>query len=137
MLTGGAAEAALAAQVAALMRAPALNMAGATSLGQLAAIFGRAALTIGGDTGPLHIAVSQGCPTIHLFGPSDSGRFGPWGDPTRNLVLRAGLPCSPCSSFDACPRHTDPAECMDRIPLPMVLRAAGGLLAAAASGVKH
>ncbi|MBX0328207.1 glycosyltransferase family 9 protein [Oscillochloris sp. ZM17-4] len=128
VLTGGPAEAPLAAQVAALMRRPPLSVAGATGVGQLAALLGRAALIIGGDTGPLHIAVSQGRPSVHLFGPSDPGRFGPWGDPARNLVLRAGLPCSPCSSFDVCPRHTDPAECMDRIPLAQVLRAADSLL---------
>ncbi len=128
VLTGGPAEADLAAQVAALMRHPALSVAGATGIGQLAALLSRAALVVGGDTGPLHIAVSQGVPTIHLFGPSDPGRFGPWGNPAQNIVLRAGLPCSPCSSFDICPRHTDPAECMDRIALATVLRAADVLL---------
>jgi heptosyltransferase-2/heptosyltransferase-3 len=128
VLTGGSAEADLAAQVAAMMRSPALSVAGATGVGQLAALLGRAELVAGGDTGPLHIAVSQGVPTIHLFGPSDDGRFGPWGDPARNIVLRADLPCSPCSSFDVCPRHTDPVECMDRIALATVLRAADTLL---------
>jgi heptosyltransferase-2/heptosyltransferase-3 len=128
VLTGGPAEAPLAAQVAAMMRRPPLDVSGATNVGQLAALLGRAALTVGGDTGPLHIAVSQGRPTIHLFGPSDPDRFGPWGDPARNMVLRAGLPCSPCSSFDFCPRHTEPAECMERILLAQVLRAADALL---------
>jgi heptosyltransferase-2/heptosyltransferase-3 len=128
VLTGGPAEAALAAQVAASMRQPALSVAGATSVGELAALLGRAALVVGGDTGPLHVAVSQAASTIHLFGPSDPGRFGPWGDPERNIVLRASLPCSPCSSFDFCPRHTDPVECMDLIRLSQVLRSADALL---------
>jgi ADP-heptose:LPS heptosyltransferase len=110
------------------MRHPALSVAGATGVGQLAALLGRAALVAGGDTGPLHIAVSQGAPSIHLFGPSDPARFGPWGDPARNIVLRAGLPCSPCSSFDFCPRHTEPVECMDQISLATLLRAAESLL---------
>ena len=128
VLTGGPAEAPLAAQVADLMRRPALSVAGATGVGQLAALLGCAALVVGGDTGPLHIAVSQGAPTLHLFGPSDPGRFGPWGDPAHNVVLRADLSCSPCSSFDVCPRRTVPVECMDRIQLAQVLRAAATLL---------
>jgi ADP-heptose:LPS heptosyltransferase len=128
VLTGGPAEVDLAAHISRLMRHPALSVAGATGIGQLAALLGHAALVVGGDTGPLHIAVSQGVPTIHLFGPSDPGRFGPWGDPTQNIVLRASVPCSPCSSFDVCPRHTDPVECMDRIALSTVLRTAHTLL---------
>ncbi len=128
VLTGGPAEVDLAAHVSRLMRHPALNVAGATGIGQLAALLGHAALVVGADTGPLHIAVSQGVPTIHLFGPSDPGRFGPWGDPAQNIVLRASVPCSPCSSFDVCPRHTDPVECMDRIALSTVLRTAHTLL---------
>ncbi len=133
VFTGGPTEAALAASVAAQMGHPALSVAGATGVGELAALLGRAALAAGGDTGPLHIAVSQGTPTIHLFGPSDPDRFGPWGDPARHIVLRAGLPCSPCSSFDGCPRQTAPVECMDRIQLGHLLRAADTLLSVTCS----
>ncbi|NTW02684.1 MAG: glycosyltransferase family 9 protein [Oscillochloris sp.] len=128
VFTGGPDEAGLVAEVAAQMRYASLSVAGKTNLHQLAALLSHTALTIGGDTGPLHVAVSQGGPTIHLFGPSDPGRFGPWGDPERNLVIQAGLSCSPCSCFDACPRHTDPAECMQHIELAPVLRAAHTLL---------
>jgi lipopolysaccharide heptosyltransferase II len=128
VLSGGPDEVDLAAQVAARLQHPALSVAGATSVGQLAALLGRAALVVGADTGPLHIAVSQGCPSLHLFGPSDPGRFGPWGDPARNRVLQAGLACSPCSSFNHCPRQTDPPECMQRIEIDQVLRAVDSLL---------
>ncbi|NTV62489.1 MAG: glycosyltransferase family 9 protein [Oscillochloris sp.] len=128
VLTGGTSEVALAQQVADQMQRPALSVAGATAIGQLAALLAHTSLVVGGDTGPLHIAVSQGCPTIHLFGPSDPARFGPWGDPQRNRVLSAGLACSPCSNFSVCPRKTDPAECMQAITLAQVLSAIESLM---------
>ncbi|PDW02663.1 glycosyltransferase family 9 protein [Candidatus Viridilinea mediisalina] len=115
LLTGGPGEAALVAEIAQRMRQPALQLAGQTSVGQLAALLGRAALVLGVDSGPLHLAVSQGVPTRHLYGPSDHLRFGPWGDPQRHQVIRADLACSPCGVFAACPRATLGPECMAAI----------------------
>lgn len=129
LLTGGPGEAPLVEQVALLMAAAPLTLAGQTSVGQLAALLGRAALVLGVDSGPLHIAVSQGAPSVHLFGPSDHARFGPWGHPARHAVLRAGLWCSPCGVFAACPRGTAGPECMAAIGAGAVLAAARGLLA--------
>ncbi|NTU81977.1 MAG: glycosyltransferase family 9 protein [Chloroflexales bacterium] len=128
MLTGGPTEAPLVEQAAALMARPAMTLAGQTSVGQLAALLGRAALVLGVDSGPLHIAVSQGAPTLHLFGPSDHARFGPWGEPSRHVVLRAGLFCSPCGVFAACPRGTAGPECMTAITADTVVAAARRLL---------
>jgi heptosyltransferase-2/heptosyltransferase-3 len=129
VLTGGPAEESLVNAVAAAMQQTTLTLAGQTSIGQLAALLGRAALVLGVDSGPLHLAVSQGVPTIHLFGPSDQERFGPWGDPARHRIVRAGLWCSPCGVFSACPRHTDPPECMEAITVADVIRTARSLLA--------
>ena len=128
LLTGGPGEAPLVAEVAALMHGPAFTLAGQTSVGQLAALLGRAALVLGVDSGPLHLAVSQGAPSVHLFGPSDQARFGPWGDPQRHRVLRAGLFCSPCGVFDACPRGTSGPECMAAISVGEVVAVARQLL---------
>jgi heptosyltransferase-2/heptosyltransferase-3 len=128
LLTGGPGEEALVAEVAAHMREPALALAGQTSVGQLAALLGRAALVLGVDSGPLHIAVSQGTPSVHLFGPSDQRRFGPWGDPARHVVLSASLFCSPCGVFAACPRGTAGPECMAAIGAERVVAAARALL---------
>jgi ADP-heptose:LPS heptosyltransferase len=130
LLTGGPGEAELVEAVVSQMRHPALTLVGATSVGQLAALLGQAALVLGVDSGPLHLAVSQGTPSLHLFGPGDAGRFGPWGDPARHVVVQAGLWCSPCGVFTACPRQTDPPECMQHIAVAEVLRVARTLLGA-------
>lgn len=127
-LTGGPGEEALVAAVAAPLDPPPLILAGVLRLGQLAALLGRAALVLGVDSGPLHIAVSQGAPTIHLFGPGDNARFGPWGDPARHIVVRAGVWCSPCGVFSACPRGIDPPECMALIDAAGVVQQARAML---------
>lgn len=43
------------------------------------ALFRRAALVIGGDSGPVHLAAALGTPVVALFGPTDPARNGPWG----------------------------------------------------------
>jgi heptosyltransferase-2/heptosyltransferase-3 len=126
LLTGGPGEEALIEAVAAQMHQRPLTLAGQTSVSQLTALLRHATLVIGVDSGPLHLAVSQGTRTIHLYGPSDAVRFGPWGDPRLHRVVRAGLWCSPCSVFSACPRSTSPPECMAAITVASVVAASGG-----------
>lgn len=128
LLTGSPDEAPLVRRIAAMMHHPPLTLVGETSLGQLAALFAHASLVIGVDSGPLHLAVSQGTPTLHLFGPSDPGRFGPWGAPDRHRVIRAGLPCSPCHVLTHCPRGTIGPECMLAIRVEDVVAAAERLI---------
>jgi ADP-heptose:LPS heptosyltransferase len=127
-LTGGPGEEALAADVAARMRERPLVLAGQTTVGQLAALLRRAALVLGVDSGPLHLAAAQGAPTIHLYGPGDAARFGPWGDPAQHAVIHVELWCSPCGVFDACPRGLARPECMERIDVARVLAQARRLL---------
>jgi heptosyltransferase I len=40
-----------------------------------------AACIVGGDTGPLHLAVALGTPVVALFGPTDPARNGPYRNP--------------------------------------------------------
>jgi ADP-heptose:LPS heptosyltransferase len=44
-----------------------ISLAGRTSLQDLAGLAARAAVTIGGDTGPVHLAAMMGCPVVALF----------------------------------------------------------------------
>ncbi|TWU17376.1 Lipopolysaccharide core heptosyltransferase RfaQ [Novipirellula galeiformis] len=50
-----------------------------TDLHHLAALISNANLFISGDTGPLHIAVAVGTPTIGLYGATRPGDSGPYG----------------------------------------------------------
>jgi len=64
------------------------------SLGQLMALLRGGVCIIGGDTGPLHLAVALGTQTVALFGPTDPARNGPYRGPEPSatgcdIVLRA------------------------------------------------
>jgi heptosyltransferase-1 len=56
-------------------------------LGPLMALLRNAACIVGGDTGPLHLAIALGTPAVALFGPTDPARNGPYR--TDDIVLRA------------------------------------------------
>jgi heptosyltransferase-1 len=47
-------------------------------LGALMALLRGAVCAVGGDTGPLHLAVALGTPVVALFGPTDPARNGPY-----------------------------------------------------------
>jgi heptosyltransferase-1 len=42
------------------------------------ALLRNAVCIVGGDTGPLHLAVALGTPAVALFGPTDPARNGPY-----------------------------------------------------------
>lgn len=100
ILTGGPGEAELTGGIAARTAAPPLDLAGQTSFGQLAAIYSQCDLVLGSDSGPLHLAVAAGAKTVHLYGPVPAAKFGPWGDPGRNVVLNSPFSCAPCDRLD-------------------------------------
>jgi heptosyltransferase-1 len=47
-------------------------------LGALMSLLRGAVCAVGGDTGPLHLAVALGTPVVALFGPTDPARNGPY-----------------------------------------------------------
>jgi len=62
------------------------------SLGQLMPLLRNAVCIVGGDTGPLHLAVALGTPAVALFGPTDPARNGPYRTPAapgNDIVLRS------------------------------------------------
>ena len=50
-----------------------------TTITEMVALFRRATLVVGGDTGPVHVAAVLGVPTIGLYGPTSARRNGPYG----------------------------------------------------------
>jgi ADP-heptose:LPS heptosyltransferase len=64
------------------------SLAGMIDLHGLAALLEGARLVISTDSGPMHMAAALGAPLVALYGPSDPGRFGPRGNPTRIAVLQ-------------------------------------------------
>jgi heptosyltransferase-2/heptosyltransferase-3 len=129
LLTGSQAEERLCAGIAERMESEALVLAGQTTLDQLAALFARCRLVLGPDSGPLHLAVAVGAPTVHLYGPVDTATFGPWGAPGRQRALTSAWPCIPCNRLDYGPDELAHHPCVREIRVEQVLQAARRVLA--------
>jgi lipopolysaccharide heptosyltransferase I len=93
------------------------NLAGKTTLRQLAALIERAALVIANDSGPMHIAAAMNRPLVTLFGPTNPRRTGPYR--RENSVLRVDIPCSPCYS-----RKCSHQSCLQWLQVEPVLQLA-------------
>lgn len=110
------------------------------TIGQLAALLERALLVLGADSGPLHIAVAQGTPTLQLFGPTDPRIFGPWGSPDRHRVLASTARCPtcpaiPCGRLDFPPEELPIHPCVRKLTEEAVMEAIGPLLPGALPGI--
>ena len=135
ILTGSASEAPLVQAIAERMASPLIVAAGQTTLGQLAALMARCRLVLGVDSGPLHLAVAVGTPTVHLYGPVDSRTFGPWGDPARHVVLTSDMDCIPCNRLDYRADELEDHRCVWDISEAQVSEAARRLLEREDGGV--
>ena len=86
-----------------------------TDFFQLAALCRRSQLMVAGDTGPLHLAVALGTPTVAILGPTAPWRNGPFNP--EDVIVKRYLPCS--NSYK---RTCDQFICMD-IPVKDVFDA--------------
>jgi lipopolysaccharide heptosyltransferase I len=84
------------AQAVAAASGNAATLSPPTTVRDIVAICRAADLFVAGDTGPLHIAMAVGTPTVSLFGPTSPVRNGPWS--ARDLVV---------SRADQCGCHID------------------------------
>jgi ADP-heptose:LPS heptosyltransferase len=126
VLTGVHGERGLAAAVTAAMRAPVVDLTGATSLGGLAALLRDAAVLVGNDTGSAHLAAAVGAPSVTVFLPGDPVRWAHRGP--RHRAVAADVPCAPC------PHLTCPIDfrCAASVTPEAVLSAARSVVGAAA-----
>jgi ADP-heptose:LPS heptosyltransferase len=74
-----------------------ISLAGRLTMAQTASVLARASLHIGGDSGLTHVAVALVIPTVTLFGPSDSHK---WGARSKlHAIVKQPPPCAPCFIF--------------------------------------
>lgn len=126
-LTGSKSERPMLEEIAGGIAGPALVITDLT-VGQLAALLGRAWLVLGVDNGPLHLTVAQGTPTVGIFGPTDPRIFGPWGSPERHSVVAstqrcATCPAIPCGRLDFTPEELPRHPCVRLVKEEEVLAA--------------
>ena len=133
LVTSGPSDHAAAARVvqAARRSAPAAAAriidAEGLSLAELRAAMDRAALFVGGDSGPLHIAATSDVPVVGLYGPTLPIRSAPWRpDDIPTASVDAGdLPCRPCDQRACLPGDF---RCLTGITVASVRAAAERLL---------
>ena len=124
MCTGPEGEAV--SQMTAQMRRPPVLIAGELDFRQAAAVIARAALTVCGDTGPLHVSAAVGTPYVGIFGPTAPQWYAPLAG--RGVILSHKVPCGPCDQ-KRCPIAGDGhMRCLRLITTQEVLAAAEQLL---------
>ena len=122
LVGGGRLDETLAQDIMVASEIPPVNLVGRTNLKQLAHIFTCAALVLGGDTGPVHLAAGLGTPTVMLMGPTDANRNGPYGQ--QENAIEVDRPCRACWKR-ACPKGLD---CLAAISVDAVAVKIGGAL---------
>ena len=80
-------------EIQALMQGESINIAGKTTLTQLASILHTCNVFVGNDSGPMHLAAAVGTQTIGLYGPGDPTRFGPAGEKCQTIRRKTDCPC--------------------------------------------
>lgn len=127
LLVAGPKDIGITKSLLAKMQAPAVNLAGKTSVSQLASALKRCQLFISNDSGPVHIASALGVAVIAIFGRNQSGlsprRWGPQGKNSRLIHKEIG--CIECLAHN-CRREF---ACLKAITVEDVLKAAESLLA--------
>lgn len=83
------------------------NIAGETSLFQLADILSSANVMLSTDSGPAHLSNALGVHTIALFGAGNENETGPFNSQNRTIIRLGQLSCEPCLD-NICKRYGTP-----------------------------
>ncbi len=133
VVCGGPGEDALGQRLADELGGKAVNLAGRTTLAQLGAVIGRAALVLTTDSGPAHLAAALGVPSVAIVGGGHPGRFLPYPEtvaaPVRARHAATYMPCYGCRwvcRFEV--RKGEPFPCIERVTTEQVWRQVALLL---------
>jgi len=124
VFTGGDHEYNLVREIVDAMQADSCIAVGNTNVGQLGALFDRAQVVLGPDSGPLHLAAAVDTPTVALFGPADPVEFAQWGPGDQHIVLTTDIGCRPCRVLDWGGDDLAYHPCVREISIGRVLEAA-------------
>lgn len=119
---GGPGEQALVDEARARMHTRSVSLAGALSLGELAALIAGAQVLLCNNSGPAHLAAALGTPVVVLYALTNP-QHTPWR--ARARVMNHDVPCRHCLK-SICPEgHHD---CLQRVGADAVADAALGLM---------
>jgi lipopolysaccharide heptosyltransferase II len=113
---GGSKEERLFEQLFSLIRVPVIDLVRRLSLKQLIVLLDRAALFLGNEAGPMHLAAALGKPLVAIIGPTRPELTGPFGPKAR--IVRQAVSCAPCRE-----RNCPDLKCMKAIEVGDVFEA--------------
>jgi heptosyltransferase-1 len=124
LILAGPGEEHLASQIVDRVSHPHCRMIAGVPLGGLPALCAEASAFVGGDSGPIHVSVAAGIPTVGIFGRNEPERFFPYPASLGHRAAYTGVWCSPCD-LDVCPH----LSCLLSISPEMVWDAVREILA--------
>ena len=127
VIFGGPQDAPIAGAISQACASDCINLAAKLTLEELPAALGACDVFVSNDSGPMHIAVARGVPTVALF-CATTPALGFYPYTSEAVVLQKDLPCRPCTSHGGrrCPLGTE--DCIRLIRPEHVLQAVESLL---------
>ena len=124
VLIGSQEEATFCQQIVAGREGRAINLAGRTTLGELAAVISMSSLHLGVDSSAPHIAGALGTPTVTIHGPTD---WRAWRvvDDLHQIVVPT-MECVPCNQMGC--NDTGISQCLEHLGTEAVIEAIDQLL---------
>ena len=119
VLIGSAEEAVAGRTIVANREDHLINLAGLTTLGELAALISMSTLHLGVDSAAPHIASAVGAATITIHGPTDWRAWRIASD--QHKIVSASMPCVPCN-MKGC-NGSGISQCMDNLDVEPVIDA--------------
>ena len=123
ILTGGEEDLAREKEILGAGGVAALSLIGRLNLAELREVIRRAALFVGPDSGPMHIAASTEAPIVALFGPTLPAHFAP--RRRRVVLIEKKLNCRPCRQRECL---TGDFRCLRAISVDDVFKACRSFL---------
>jgi heptosyltransferase-3 len=124
VLCGAPNERDRAGAIAERSRGSVVNLAGATTIGELAGLLSLADYFIGIDSAGLHIAAAAGTPTAGIFGPSAPASWAPRG--SCHLVIQTPMPCIPCRQKGCA--NSGVSQCLEALTADAIMEAIDPIL---------
>lgn len=96
------------------------NVAGTTTLPQLAQVLASAKVVLTTDSGPAHLANALQTHTVVLFGAGNEANTAPYMVPYRTIIRLGQLSCEPCRK-NICVRFGTP-QCLERLDTAFIVQ---------------
>lgn len=123
ILVGDSDDKAIVDEIISKMVNPAINLAGKTSLAELAVLLKGAKLVISTDSACMHLASYLNRPITAIFGPTSDKKYGPWSE--NNGIVKKEVFCRPCENAQC---RFGTLDCMKLIKVEDVLRQVNNIL---------